>query len=67
VKDGKFHIWSVGSIDEGIEILTGTPAGERQPDATYTEGTVNFLVKKRLEELGESLRGFYASVLEDAG
>jgi len=67
VKEGKFHIWSVGTIDEGIEILTGVPAGERQPDGGYPEGTVNFVVGKRLEELSESLRGFYAAVLEEAG
>ena len=67
VTEGKFHVWSVGTIDEGIEILTGIPAGERQPDSGYPEGTVNFVVRKRLEELGESLRGFYAAILEEAG
>lgn len=66
-KEGKFRLWSVGTIDEGIEILTGVPAGERQPDGGYPEGTVNFVVRKRLEELSESLRGFYAAILEEAG
>ncbi len=29
IKDGKFHIYAVKTIDEGIELLTGLPAGER--------------------------------------
>jgi predicted ATP-dependent protease len=64
---GHFHIWDVRSIDEGIESLTGTPAGERHADGTYLEDTVNFRVQKRLTELSESLRGFYASNLEESG
>ena len=60
VKKGKFHIYSARTIDEGIEILTGTPAGERQKDGTYPDGTVNYLVDKRLEDMAERLKGFYA-------
>ncbi|HOL21941.1 MAG TPA: ATP-binding protein [bacterium] len=51
VKKGKFHIWAVNTIDEGIEILTGIPAGEKDKKGNYPEGTVNYLVSKRLEEL----------------
>jgi len=51
VKKGQFHIWAVGTIDEGIEILTGVPAGEKDKKGNYPEGTVNYLVSKRLEEL----------------
>ncbi|MCM8777347.1 MAG: AAA family ATPase [Candidatus Omnitrophica bacterium] len=51
VKEGKFHIWAVNTIDEGIAILTGVPAGEKDKDGNYPEGTVNYLVSKRLEEL----------------
>jgi predicted ATP-dependent protease len=67
VEEGKFNLWSVRHIDEGIEILTGTPAGEQRPDRTYPEGTVNYRVQQRLAELSESLRGFYAAVLEESG
>ena len=63
IKDGTFHIYAVKTIDEGIEILTGAPAGERGPDGTYPQGTVNDLVDKRLEQLAGSLRGFYAEML----
>lgn len=60
VREGKFHIYEVKTIDEGIEILTGAAAGERQADGTYPEDTVNYLVDKRLKELAEGLKGFFA-------
>ena len=63
IKDGTFHVYAVKTIDEGIEILTGAPAGEREPDGIYPQGTVNDLVDKRLEQLAGSLRGFYAEML----
>jgi predicted ATP-dependent protease len=55
---GKFTIYAVKSIDEGIEILTGVPAGERSPDGTYPEGTVNYLVNRRLSEMAEKIREY---------
>jgi lon-related putative ATP-dependent protease len=57
-KAGKFTIYPVKTIDEGIEVLTGIPAGERKRDGTYPEGTVNFLVDKRLREMAGTLREF---------
>jgi hypothetical protein len=38
-------------VDEAIAILTGAEAGERDADGNFKEGTVNFLVEKRLKEL----------------
>ncbi len=58
VREGKFHIWSVETIDQGIEILTGLPAGEQQPDGSYPEGSVNFLVSRRLSDLVEKMKNF---------
>lgn len=58
VKAGQFHVWSVETIDQGIEILTGVPAGERREDGSYPEGSINFLVDKRLHEFGESMKKF---------
>ncbi len=58
VKAGKFHVYSARTIDEGIEILTGIPAGERKEDGTYAEGTVNYIVKQQLKEMAEKLKGF---------
>jgi predicted ATP-dependent protease len=61
VEEGNFHIYQVKTIDEGIEILTGVPAGQRQTDGTYPEGTINFMVDKRLRELADGIKNFYAS------
>lgn len=58
VAEGKFHIWAVETIDQGIEILTGVPAGERQPDGSYPEGTVHRLVLDRLRQYAERMRDF---------
>ena len=56
VEAGKFQVWAVSHVDEGIEVLTGVPAGERLEEGGWTEGSVNDLVDKRLEELGSRLR-----------
>ncbi|RJQ53273.1 MAG: ATP-dependent protease [Actinobacteria bacterium] len=58
IKDGKFHLWAVDSIDEGIEILTGMPAGEQQADGTYPEETINRRVDDRLAEYAKVLKEF---------
>jgi lon-related putative ATP-dependent protease len=58
VKEGKFHIWSVATIDEGIEVLTGVPAGARGEDGNYPEGTINHLVDKRLQEMLDAMKKF---------
>jgi predicted ATP-dependent protease len=58
VRQGKFHIWPITTIDEGIELLTGVPAGEPDKDGCYPKGTVHYAVKKRLEELALELKEF---------
>jgi predicted ATP-dependent protease len=60
VRQGQFHIYSAKTIDEGIEILTGVPAGKRQKDGAYPKSTVNYFVDKHLKEMAERLKGFYA-------
>ena len=47
-RNGAFAVYGVDTVDEGIELLTGKPAGKRRQDGTYPEGTVNGLVQKRL-------------------
>lgn len=54
VKQGLFHIYPVSTVDEGIEILTGVPAGEKLPDGTYPEGTVNDRVYRKLKHYAET-------------
>ena len=51
VKNGMFTIWAVKDIEEGIEILTGVPAGRQNGKGLYPAGTVNHLVEKKLDEL----------------
>jgi len=58
VRDGQFHIWAIRTVDEGLEVLTGVPAGRDDADGTFPEGTVNHSVRKRLADLGERLRRF---------
>ncbi len=58
VAAGRFHIYPVRTVDEGIEILTGVPAGERGPDGTYPADTVNGRVDRRLRELVHSFQQF---------
>lgn len=53
VKEGKFHIYPVKAVDEGIEILTGIPAGIRQEDGLYPTGTVNHMVDAKLRTFAE--------------
>lgn len=53
---GKFHIYPVRTIDEGIELLTGVPAGTPDEDGNYPPDTVNGRVQVRLAELAEIAR-----------
>jgi predicted ATP-dependent protease len=54
VKEGKFHIYSVDSIEEGIEILTGMPAGKPSKDGSYPGGTLFHLVEEKLDSYAEA-------------
>ena len=58
VKHGQFAIYPVGSVDEGIEILTGVKAGERGPEGRFPAGTVNRLVEDKLRSFAERGRSF---------
>ncbi|HVP91754.1 MAG TPA: ATP-binding protein [Terriglobales bacterium] len=58
VQAGKFHIYPVKTIDEGIEILTGVEAGRLGDDGTYEEGTVHGLVDRELQRLAQGLKDF---------
>jgi lon-related putative ATP-dependent protease len=58
VQAGKFAIYAVETIDQGIELLTGLPAGEMGADGRYPEGSLNRLVANRLDELAAAMRRF---------
>jgi predicted ATP-dependent protease len=55
VKEGIFSIYAISKVEEGLEFLTGMPAGELNEDGTYPEGTVNYLIMKRFEEISKAL------------
>ena len=50
VKNKQFHIYAISTIDEGIEILTGVPAGKKDKDGKFPAGTVNYLVYEKLKK-----------------
>ncbi len=64
VQEGKFHIYPVKTIDEGIEILTGVKAGERKKDGTFEEDTLNYLVDQEMQRLAKSWKTFAAEEKE---
>ncbi len=67
VKEGKFHIWPISKVEEGIEILTGMKAGELQPDSTYPEGTLFRKVDDRLKEFAHIVSEFGKEEEEEGG
>ena len=67
IREGKFHVYTIKTIDEGMEILTDVTAGERQPDGRYPKGSVNYCVESRLKELNESMRGYYEGLVASVG
>lgn len=56
VAQGKFHIYAASTLDEGIEVLTGVPAGTRDRQGRYLPSSLNGLVEKRLEAYSKRLR-----------
>jgi ATP-dependent Lon protease len=66
VKKGKFQVYSVNTIDEGIEILTGKKAGAKKNDGSYPKDTINYLVDNKLKDLAEGLTRFGKNNNNDA-
>jgi predicted ATP-dependent protease len=58
VKNRKFHVWAVSTVDEGMEILTGVLAGKPDRKGNYPEGSINRRAADRLEQMAEILRGY---------
>ena len=53
VKHKKFHIYAISTIDEGIEILTGVPAGKKDKNGKFPAGTINSLVYEKLKKYSQ--------------
>jgi predicted ATP-dependent protease len=58
IRQGKFHLWPVMTIDEGIEVLTGVKAGVRQADGSFEADSVNARVDQRLRKMADDLQRF---------
>ena len=65
IREGKFHVYAVKTIDEGLEILTGVTAGEADDTGAFPEGSVNHLIAKRLGELNDSMRGYFQGLVSN--
>lgn len=67
ISEGKFHIYPIAAIDEGISVLTGVPAGECDEQGVYPEGTINRAVVDRLTFLAEKSRELAEKKREEEG
>ena len=56
VKNGDFHIYAISSLDEGIEILTGVPAGKKNKDGNFPAGTIKYLAYEKLKHYNENAK-----------
>ena len=65
IREGKFHVYAVKTIDEGLEILTGVTAGEADDTGAFPEGSVNHMIAKRLGELNDSMRGYFQGLVSN--
>lgn len=54
VKEGKFHIYAISTIDEGIEILTGVPAGKKNKEGKFPAGTIKYLAYEKLKRYSDN-------------
>ncbi len=57
-REGRFHVWAVRNVDEGIEILTDVQAGQADGDGCFPDGSVNARVAQRLADLARRYREF---------
>src|SRR5438128_933133 len=58
VATGKFHIWPVAKVEQGIEILTGSTAGQKKGDGKFEPGTVFALMDERMSQMARKLKEF---------
>jgi lon-related putative ATP-dependent protease len=66
VAEGKFHVYPIETIDQGIEVLTGIPAGEADEEGVYPEDTINGMVHAKLSEFAERRAAFIKAQEEDS-
>lgn len=67
VREGRFRVWTVTSVDEAIEILTGIEAGTRDAEGNYGAGTINARVQARLDSFFRKRRALSKPAAGEAG
>ena len=65
VKGGQFHIYAVSHVDEGIEVLTGVPAGQPDEEGVYPEGSIHARVEERLVQMARTAKQFAKSLNDE--
>jgi predicted ATP-dependent protease len=58
VRSGRFHVYAVDNIDQALEVLCGRPAGVRDGNGAFPEGTVNELVSRELKRMADVIRKY---------
>jgi predicted ATP-dependent protease len=61
IRTGQFHVWSMDTVDDAFEVLTGIPAGEQCDDGTFTPGSPNATVQQRLATFADTMRQYAGS------
>jgi len=64
IAEGRFHLYAISTVSEGIEVLTGLPAGERDTSGRFPAGSVFGRVERRLIEIAELLRNAEAGPID---
>jgi predicted ATP-dependent protease len=67
VAAGRFHVYPVERIDEGIEILTGSPAGERDEGGKFPADSVYAKVDSRLQDMAKRVKEFMRQERQEDG
>jgi predicted ATP-dependent protease len=58
VTNGRFHIWPIARVEQGVELLTGNPAGSRNGSGKFEPGTVFARVDERLRDMARVMKEF---------
>ena len=61
VREGKFHIWAVDTVEDGLKILTGLDAGHRQKNGKFPRNTIYYMVENRLKSFAKRADEFKKS------